>query len=196
MAPSGNNAAVANINAPVLLSNGNMMVAGNTAGGMGIINIGPGAIIAGGDSPIGPAINGFGVVNMTGGTVTPGQPLFVRTANAGTVGIWNMTGGLVQLFGNNSGTLGYSPNTTGVLNISGGRYTSIAGGSPGPSGISVGINGVGILNVSGSASMVLGGTANSVGLNVGSARDSVSPISALLAQAAVRLPPTSFSAPA
>ncbi|MCF7786516.1 MAG: autotransporter-associated beta strand repeat-containing protein [Prosthecobacter sp.] len=164
--PASGGVATANISGTVTLGNGNTLTAGNTAGGTAIINISTGAVISGGNSPISAGVNGFGVINVTGGTVTPGQFLVAGIANAGAVGIWNISGGTVNINSGNAGTLGASTGTIGVVNITGtGIYNSSA--NNGASGIFVGENGAGILNVSGSGSLVLGGQAASNGLRIG-----------------------------
>ena len=113
-------------------------------------------------APIDAAVNGFGVINVTGGTVKPGQFLVAGITNSGAIGIWNITGGLVQPGGNNGGTMGASSGTTGVVNLSGtGAYNT--SGTTGllvgeDHGGATGSTSTGVLNVSGSASMSMTGT--------------------------------------
>ena len=164
---AGNNVAVANVSGAITLANGNTITAGNTAGGIAVLNILPGAVISGGNSPVDAGINGLGVINMTGGTVTPGQFLVAGITNSGADGIWNISGGTVSINSSDAGTLGATAGATGVLNMTGtGVYNSSAANTA--SGIFIGENGTGILNLSGSGSVILGGgVANSNGLIIG-----------------------------
>lgn len=165
--PALGTSAVANVSGTMTTVAGTLLV-GSVAGGTGVLNILPGATISGTTAPIDAGTAGFGVINMTGGNVFPGQFLVAGITTSGAVGIWNVSGGTIQIQGNNGGTLGATAGTIGVLNVSGGTYTSNDTTNAGASGIYVGEAGTGFLNVSGTGVLNLGGTANSgAGLNIG-----------------------------
>lgn len=145
---------------------------GATTGGTAIFNISGSAVVnkGSGNQPISAGTAGFGVINMSGGTVTPGQYLVAGITNAGAKGIWNISGGTVSITGNNGGTLGASGSTHGWLNMSGtGAYASTDTANNGASGIYVGENatGTGFLNISGNAVATLGGVTTSAALKIG-----------------------------
>ena len=167
VAPTAGNVAVANVSGVITLASANTITAGNTAGGIAVLNILPGAVISGGNSPVDAGINGLGVINMSGGLVTPGQFLVAGITNAGAAGIWNISGGTVSILATDAGTLGATAGATGVLNMTGtGVYNSSAANTT--SGIYIGENGTGMLNLSGSGSVILGGgVASSQGLIIG-----------------------------
>ena len=156
-----------------LVTGNNTLVVGNVAGGSGILNVGPGATVTTGNSATQRDIDvgtaGFGVANVTGGTTTIGGYLVGGFAASGAVGIWNISGGDVIVNGafNFGGTLGATAGTIGVMNISGGTYTSANNTASGASGLFVGESGAGILNVSGTGALTLGGVSTSSGLIIG-----------------------------
>jgi autotransporter-associated beta strand protein len=161
--------AIANFSGTDTLANGKAWLIGNS-GGVGILNITTGANLSGGNSAISAGVGGggLGVINMSGGSVTPGQFLVAGITNAGAAGVWNVTGGTIQTTGNNGGTLGATAGTTGVLNLSGtGSYSSNNNTAAGAAGIFVGESGTGVLNVWGGGSASLGGVSTSSGLIIG-----------------------------
>jgi autotransporter-associated beta strand protein len=176
---AGNYAIVSLSNTMTAIPNGNTISVGTSVSGFGpvigtaVLNILPGTVISGGNSPISAGnAGGYGVINMSGGSVTPGQFLVAGIGtNSGAIGVWNISGGSVTIAGNNAGTIGASADTTGILNISGtGNYTSNTGST---AGIFIGEdNGnqsgaLGIVNMSGSGTMVLGSGSTSSGLRFG-----------------------------
>ncbi|MFM2293881.1 MAG: toxins and related Ca2+-binding domain, partial [Verrucomicrobiota bacterium] len=165
-APSGTTATV-NMTNNVTLPNNSTFKIGNVAGGAGILNVSNGTW-SGGNQPISAGTAGFGVINQTGGSITPGQFLVAGITGSGAVGIWNLSGGTFQTTGNNGGTLGATAGTTGQVNIvTSGSYTSTGNTANGLSGIFVGENGSGFLNISGNGQMSLGGISTSAGLDIG-----------------------------
>ena len=144
---------------------------GTVAGGTGIVNVNSTVNFSSGSSPIDIGTAGFGTYNQTGGTVTSGQYLVAGITTSGAVGIMNISGGTYYpKSGNNGGTLGATAGTTGQLNMTGtGSYVSTDTTANGGAGIYVGENGTGYLNVSGSATMSLGGVSTSSGLIIGKA---------------------------
>ena len=166
VAPASGVTAIANLSAAMVLANGLLVNAGNTVGGTGILNIGAGASISGGNQDVRVGSGGFGVVNMTAGTVTPGA-FFVSGLTATGIGIWNLSGGLIQTVGANAGTLGGNvAGAIGQLNVTGtGTFNSSVANTT--SGLFVGENATGVLNVSGGGSLVLGGLLTSNGLRIG-----------------------------
>ncbi|RBP38153.1 putative secreted protein with PEP-CTERM sorting signal [Roseimicrobium gellanilyticum] len=146
-------------------------VVGNTTGGTAILDMTSGSITTGGTATlreiwVGRA--GFGVANISGGTVTIGGYLVSGITTVGATGIWNINGGAVSIgtIGNFGATLGATANTTGVMNITAGSFTNTQTVGT-ASGIFVGENGLGILNVSGTGLATLGGSASSAGLTIG-----------------------------
>ena len=167
LAPGIGGVATVNMSAAYSIPNGKTITVGSTAGGVGVLNIGAGTNISGGNSPIDAGTVGHGVINVTGGSITPGQFLVAGIGTAGATGVWNITGGTIQTVGNNGGTIGATAGTTGVVNISGGTYTSTGTTANGVSGIFVGEAGIGSLNVFGAGLMNLGGVSTSAGLDIG-----------------------------
>ena len=126
-----------------------------TVNSNGVLNF-SGTTFSGGAAPIDAAsLAGLGTINVTSGTVTPGQYLVAGITTAGAYGIWNISGGNVLISSGNAGTLGATAGTFGLLNVTGGAYTSTAANAA--SGLFVGENGTGTLNVSGLGAVNLGG---------------------------------------
>ena len=150
--------------------NSTLIAAGTLASSTGVINFNSGAtLVAGGNTPIEAGTAGFGTINMiSGSSIVPGQFLVAGITTSGAVGIWNISGGTFSTSGNNGGTLGATAGCYGQLNMTGtGSYVSTDATANGFSGIFVGENGTGYLNISGSATMSLGGAATSSGLIIG-----------------------------
>jgi fibronectin-binding autotransporter adhesin len=168
ISPAAGSAAVMNSSGTVAFGSSNSEArVGTVAGGTGVLNI-TGGSFGGGTAAIDAGIDGFGTINVTGGTVTPGHFLVAGYGAGGSAGIWNISGGSVSTLADKGGTLGGLAGTTGVMNVTGpGGYTSVTpSGSP-VSGLYVGEAGVGVLNVSGSGTLTLGGTETAVGLELG-----------------------------
>jgi autotransporter-associated beta strand protein len=150
-------------------------VVGDTAGGTNIFNMTGGFIRtqASGTNPASREFwvgrTGFGVLNVSGGTLDSYGWFCAGIVNSGAIGIVNITGGTVEVLqkgtSNVGSTLGASTGATGVLNINGGTFNSNAAVSS--SGIYVGENATGVLNVSGTAAVNLGGTAAANNLKIG-----------------------------
>ena len=173
---------VATINSTGTVGGASTVRVGTVANATGVMNVTAGSAstttgaITAGDT-------GFGTINVTGGTVTPGQFL-VAGYNAGGAGIWNVSGGTVSTIGNNGGTLGGTAGSVGVMNVTAnGSYTSTSTTAGGVNGLFVGEGGVGVLNVSGNGTLTLGGTDTSAGLDI--ARNNVGTASGVVNLGAV-----------
>ncbi|MGC4031785.1 MAG: autotransporter-associated beta strand repeat-containing protein [Tepidisphaeraceae bacterium] len=109
---------------------------------------------------VGTVAGGLGVLNVTAGTIGGNGAV---TVGDGGAGIATQTGGTVNA--NVGAILGVAAGNAGVLNVTAGNFnaTSAAG-----TGLQVGQAGSGVLNVSGTGVVTLGGTASATGLNLGS----------------------------
>ncbi len=169
--PASGTTATLNLSGPVTSSGA--FTVGSVAGGTGIVNVNSATTFSPGTGTSAILIGnaGFGTYNQTGGTVTSGQYLVAGITTGGAVGIMNISGGTYSpKAGNNGGTLGATANTTGLLNMTGtGSYVSVDTTVNGAAGLYVGENGTGTLNISGSATMTLGGATSSAGLDIGRA---------------------------
>ena len=110
----------------------------------------------------------YGGLTVNGGSVSVGGFLVAGFSTNG-VGVVTIRGGDVSTNGAYGGTLGATApsataNSLGVMNVSGGSFTST---NPTFSGLYVGENATGILNVSGSGAVNLGGASTNVGLRLG-----------------------------
>ncbi|HEX8294725.1 MAG TPA: autotransporter-associated beta strand repeat-containing protein [Chthoniobacteraceae bacterium] len=141
-------------------------IVGNTAGGTAILNMTGGTMTTGAGRELHVARAGFGVANMSAGTVNDGGWMVVGIT--GGTGIMNINGGTLNLTGNSAMTLGgNSNNATGIVNVTSGSFSATFAGDA--AGFVAGETGTGILNVSGSGLLNLGGANNSIGLRLGSA---------------------------
>ena len=110
----------------------------------------------------------FGALTVNGGSVSIGGYLVAGISTNG-VGIVNIQGGSVANNGAYAGTLGATApsstaNSLGVMNVTGGSFASTNASF---SGLLVGENATGILNVSGSGAVNLGGAVANTGLRLG-----------------------------
>ena len=141
-------------------SNGSLIMTGGT------INVNSGAA----KQNFNTGQSGYGAFTMSGGTVTLAGNFGAGSASGG-LGIQNFSGGSITVNGF-AGILGNVANATGVANYSG--TSSFTATSATPSvvagafvGMAVGEGGAGILNVSGQATLSLGGSATAAGLDLG-----------------------------
>jgi fibronectin-binding autotransporter adhesin len=109
-----------------------------------------------------------GGLTVNGGSVSIGGFLVAGFSTNG-VGMVTIRGGDVTTNGAYGGTLGATApsataNSLGVMEVSGGSFMST---NPAFSGLYVGENATGILNVSGSGAVNLGGAAGNIGLRLG-----------------------------
>jgi fibronectin-binding autotransporter adhesin len=110
----------------------------------------------------------YGSLTVNGGSVSVGGFLVAGFSTNG-VGVVTIRGGDVTTNGAYGGTLGATApsataNSLGVMEVSGGSFTST---NPAFSGLYVGENATGTLNVSGSGAVNLGGAAGNIGLRLG-----------------------------
>jgi fibronectin-binding autotransporter adhesin len=147
--------------------NTTLIAIGSLAGYSGVLNFNSGAtLVTGGNSPIDAGTAGVGTINVySGASITPGQYLVAGITTAGAMGTWNIYGGSVTIAGANGGTLAATASTYGTLNVFGGSYSSVNANTA--SGIFVGENGIGTLNVSGTGTMALGNSSTASGLLIG-----------------------------
>lgn len=147
------------------------IVVGNITGGTAILDMASGSITTGGTATareLWVGRGGFGVANLSGGTINLGGWLVGGITTAGATGIWNLNGTNITVanLGNFGATLGATANTTGVMNLTAGSFTNTQ--TVGTfSGIFVGESGLGIMNVSGTGVATLGGSATSAALTIG-----------------------------
>jgi fibronectin-binding autotransporter adhesin len=151
---------------------------GTVSGGSGILNLTAGTWTLQGRGSNPSVVNfviggaGFGTLNMSGGSVADNGNLVVGS-NGGTTagGIMNMSAGTYgfQSRGTNTANpvvaIASVASSKGVLNLTGGTINTdptSAGGFAGTvtNGFYVGENGAGVLNVSGSGNLVVGGLLN------------------------------------
>ena len=110
----------------------------------------------------------FGALTVNGGSVSVGGYLVAGISTNG-VGVVNVQGGSVATNGAYAATLGATApsataNSLGVMNVTGGTFSSTNATT---SGILVGENATGILNVSGNGAVNLGGASGNLGLKLG-----------------------------
>lgn len=176
-AASGNTATFGMTSSSSSFATGNQITFGNTTGGTAIFNMSGGYMRtqATGTNPaqrdirVGQA--GFGVANVTGGSIDIYGYLVGGITTSGATGIWNISGGSVSVLdkgtNNFASTLGATANTTGVMNVTGtGTFNSNVSGKT-ASGLFVGENGQAYLNVSGTGNVNAGADAGSNGLRIG-----------------------------
>ena len=144
---------------------------GSAAGGNGFINMSSGTFssISAGQQDIDVGRTGNGVFTLSGGSVTLNGYVVGGITTSGAIGIWNISGGSVNVVGNYAGTLGATAGTIGLMNVTGtGTFLATNNTSAGAAGLFVGEAGTGYLNVSGAGILYLGGTNNGVqGLDIG-----------------------------
>ena len=109
----------------------------------------------------------FGALTVNGGSVSVGGYLVAGISTNG-VGVVNIRGGSVSTNGAYGGTLGATApsataNSLGVMNVTGGTFASTNATF---SALLVGENATGILNVSGSGAVNLGGAVGNTGLKL------------------------------
>ena len=140
---------------------GSIIVTGGTIGGLGTIPIGAsstapaalfvsgGAVTSGGNTNIGDGKTAYGSLNVSAGSYTSGS--WIVVGGNFDRGVLNQSGGTITVNSNRI-TIGAGNNSCiGVASLSGGTFTSAAGAF-------VGENGIGTLNVSGTANVTLGNT--------------------------------------
>ena len=108
---------------------------------------------------LGTGAGGYAGFTMTGGTLACGSYIVVGFNS--DMAVFNQTGGAVTISSNLMTIAAGGTAAIGVANISGGTFTSVF---PASSGILVGERGVGNLNVSGTASIIV---TNGTGMTVG-----------------------------
>jgi fibronectin-binding autotransporter adhesin len=140
---------------------GSIIVTGGTIGGLGTVPIGlsstapaalivsGGAVTSGGNTNIGDGKTAYATLNVSAGSYTSGSWIVVGGNN--DRGVLNQSGGTITVSSNRI-TIGAGNNASiGVASLSGGTFTSSVGAF-------VGENGIGTLNVSGTAAVTLGNT--------------------------------------
>ncbi|QJE97300.1 beta strand repeat-containing protein [Luteolibacter luteus] len=151
---------VGNQNGRILIDGGTLAATKNTspsvaiataANSQGFLKMTTGSITTTSEFHIGRGQTGsFSAYTQTGGTLTSGNWLVVGLNNDRAV--LNQSGGSITVSTNRM-TIGAGGNASiGVANLSGGTFTSVAGTN---TGVFVGENGTGTLNVSGTANVSL-----------------------------------------
>ncbi|MEO5917650.1 MAG: autotransporter-associated beta strand repeat-containing protein [Luteolibacter sp.] len=128
----------------------------STANSAGLLKMTSGTITTASEFHIGRGNAVYGAYTQTGGSLTVGSWLAVGLA--GDSGILNQSGGSITVAANRMTIGAGGAASFGIVNLSGGTFTD-------NTGIFVGENGTGTLNISGSHSMTLGtgGTAQFAG---------------------------------
>ena len=131
---------------------------GSVANSRGFLNMSSGAITTTSELHVGQGQTGsYSAFSMSGGTVTSGSWLVVGLNNDRA--ILNQTGGSISVTANRMTIGAGGAASVGVVNMSGGTFSS-------PAGIYLGENGAGTLNISGTASLAMGtmqyGTNNAI----------------------------------
>ena len=145
------------------------LIAGSVAGASGDIRVTAGTLAVLNQFGLGAGAGGYGAFTMTGGALNMGS--FVVVGFATDSAVYNQSSGSC-LISNNLMTIAAGASTSiGVANFSGGSYTATngtTGNNTTRGGIFAGEFGTGTLNVSGTASLLLGGQANlRMGVNAG-----------------------------
>ena len=145
------------------------MQAGNGANYRGFINLTSGSLNPQRQFALGNN-GGFGAMTMSGGALTVGSYFIAgfHQNSAGGTGIFNQTGGSVaqyQTSGAGATLIGSGDGSLGVMNLSGGSFDASAGGIYLPeNGTSTGV-----LNISGTASVIAG----NVGVQMGNSSSAI-----------------------
>ena len=154
--------------------------AGNASGGLGVVNVLPGANIAATNSSgwnldLGEVVGGYGAMNISGGSISTWE---FEVGNNG-YGLYNQSGGTVSvsnwfLLGRNGNrTSPGSTPTFGVANFSGGQFIATTAGMNMEFGFYTGGTNYsygGDLDVSSTASVNLGSNSLYVGVNTSGGR--------------------------
>lgn len=139
----------------------------------GFVRMGSGTINTTSEFHIGRGTGAYGAVTMSGGAINTGNWLVVGFNNDHSV--LNQSGGNIAVNTNRMTIGAGGAGAIGVVNLSGGTFTSAAGAN---TGIYVGENGGGIMTLTGTSSVTLNtnGTANSGTLQFAGAATSTSGI--------------------
>ena len=135
------------------------LTVGSIAGGAGDIQLTGGTLAVLQQLGLGTGVGGYAGFTMTGGTLTNGSYIVVGFNS--DIAAYNQTAGNTTISSNLMTIAAGGTASVGVANISGGTFTSVF---PASSGIMVGERGLGNLNVSGTASIVV---TNGTGLTIG-----------------------------
>lgn len=156
--------ATANYNAGQFASS---LLVGSSSGSAGDVKVSGGSFSVNQQFALGAGNGGYGAFEMSGGTATIGSFLVVGFNNddsvlSQTAGTLTMNNNLMTIAAGGSGS-------TGVVNLSGGTFNSIATTGYGPTigGVFVGEFGTGTLNVFGTATLNLSGWGLRIGHNSG-----------------------------
>ena len=123
---------------------------GSVAGAVGAINMTSGTINTTSEFHLGRGAGGYGAFTMSGGAVTSGNWFVVGFNNDRAV--FNQSGGSLALAANRMTIGAGGAGSIGVVNQSGGTFTSAAGAN---TGIYVGENGTGTYTLSGTGAITL-----------------------------------------
>ncbi len=141
------------------------LLAGNASGIVGSVAVsGSGNLASSRQIVLGNASGSYGAWNQSGGTASTGTNVggFLVVAASSASAVFEQSGGAFTI-GYNAGTIAAgNSGSLGVMNLSGGTFTSMAtsGSYSTAGGLAVGENGTGVLNVSGGASLNLSGNFN------------------------------------